>query len=47
MNLIRGAIMIVYPAYYGLPEWDPVYMILEDKMNFKAFYPDSDWKECN
>ena len=37
--------MIVYPGYYGLPEWDPVQMILEDNMNFKAYYPDCDWKE--
>lgn len=39
--------MIVYPGYHGLPEWDPVHMILEDKMIFKAFYPDCEWKDIN
>ena len=39
--------MIVYPGYHGLPEWDPVYMILEDKIDFKAFYPDSEWKDVD
>jgi hypothetical protein len=45
VNLMKGAIMIAYPAYYGLPEWDPVYMMLEDKMNYKAFFPDCDFVE--
>jgi hypothetical protein len=32
---LRGAIMIVYPAYHGLPEWEPVRMILENKYDFE------------
>jgi len=24
VNNLRGAIMICYPAYHGLPEWEPV-----------------------
>ena len=32
---LRGAIMIGYPAYHGLPEWDPVRMILERTFPFE------------
>ena len=35
--------MIGYPGYHGLPIWDPVYEILEDKIDFKARFPDCDW----
>lgn len=37
--------MIAYPAYYDLPEWEPVYLILENKMDFKINYPDCNWLE--
>ena len=30
INLLKGAVMIAYPAYYELPEWEPVYLILEN-----------------
>lgn len=32
---LRGAIMIGYPAYYGLPEYEPVRMILEKSFPFE------------
>jgi len=32
---IRGAVMIVYPAYHGLPEWEPVRLILENKFEWE------------
>jgi hypothetical protein len=35
-SCLRGAIMIGYPGYYGLPEWDPVRLVLEDKFDFPA-----------
>lgn len=41
-NLLRGAVMIAYPAYHGMPTWDHVYLILEDKINFPAAWPDCD-----
>lgn len=41
--LFRGAVMIAYPGYHGLPEWDPVWLILEEKMNYPAMYPDCEW----
>lgn len=31
INLIRGGVMIGYPAYYGLGEWEPCRVIFEDK----------------
>ena len=40
INLLRGSVMIAYPAYHGLPDWDYVYLILEEKMNFPAIWPD-------
>lgn len=45
LMLLKGGIMIVYPGYYGLPEWDPVFQILEDKMVLLAHYPDCEWIE--
>lgn len=39
--------MIAYPAYYDLPEWEPVYLILENKMDFMVQYPDCNWLEEN
>ena len=41
--LLRGATMIAFPGFHGLPEWEPVCMILEDKFNFLAHFPDCDW----
>lgn len=35
--------MIAYPGYHGLPEWDPVYILLEDKENVNQLYPNSNW----
>jgi len=29
IDLIRGAVMIGYPGYHGLPEWEPVRLLLE------------------
>jgi len=34
INTLRGAVMIAYPAYHGLPEWEPARMILEEKFDF-------------
>lgn len=45
INLLKGAVMIAYPGYYNLPEWDPVYLILEGKMDFPTTYPDCNWLE--
>jgi len=38
-------VMISYPAYHGLYEWDPVYMILEDQMDFFAYFADIEWHD--
>jgi hypothetical protein len=37
-------VMIAYPGFYDLPEWDIVYMILERKIDFLAFWPDCEVK---
>lgn len=34
INTLRGAVMIAYPAYHGLPTWEPARMILEEKFDF-------------
>lgn len=41
INNLRGAIMIVFPAYHGLPEWEPARMILEDKFDFTGLSTDN------
>lgn len=28
--------MIAYPAYHGLPEWEPAVLILENKFDFEG-----------
>lgn len=40
LNNMRGMVMIAYPAYYGLPEWDYTYLLLEDKCDYLAVWPD-------
>lgn len=35
LNNLRGAVMIGYPAYHGIPEWEPVRMILEESFPFE------------
>ena len=30
-DLLRAAVMISYPGYFGLPAWEPVRILLEDK----------------
>ena len=34
INNLRGAVMICYPAYHGLPTYEAARFILEDKDNF-------------
>ncbi|CDJ60050.1 hypothetical protein, conserved [Eimeria maxima] len=31
LNVLQGALQIAYPANHGLPSWEPVRLILEDK----------------
>jgi hypothetical protein len=47
MDILRGIIMMAYPGYYGLPDWEPCRLFLEnrelenpnfDENNF--FYPE-------
>jgi hypothetical protein len=33
IELIRAGVMIGYPGYYGLPDWEPVRVFLEDKQD--------------
>ena len=40
LDKMRGMVMIAYPAYHGLPNWEYVVMILEEEMDFKAYWPD-------
>ena len=47
VSLFRGMMMIAYPAYHGLPDWDPVHTILEDKVDCRALWPDIDWFVAN
>lgn len=34
LDIIRGVIMMAYPAYYGLGEWEPIRVILENGEEF-------------
>ena len=47
INCIKGAVMIVYPGYYNLPNWDLTYLVLEDKLDYLAAYPDCDWLDAD
>ena len=31
MNLMKGAVMMAYPAYHGLPPWEPCILIFENR----------------
>ena len=33
-DIIRGLVMMAYPAYYGLGEWEPIKVILENREEF-------------
>jgi len=39
--------MIAYPAYHGMPQWDPVYEILEETIHIPDVYNDTEWYEGN
>jgi len=34
LDLIRGLVMMAYPAYHGLGEWEPIKVILENREEF-------------
>lgn len=36
INKLRGAVMIAYPGYHGLPEWEPALLILENKHTWEG-----------
>jgi hypothetical protein len=31
IDILKAGVMIGYPSYYGLPEWEPCKVILEEK----------------
>lgn len=35
LDLIRGLIMMAYPAYHGLGDWEPIRVILENREEFE------------
>eukprot|EP01017_Pseudomicrothorax_dubius_P049280 TRINITY_DN9143_c0_g1_i1.p1 TRINITY_DN9143_c0_g1~~TRINITY_DN9143_c0_g1_i1.p1 ORF type:complete len:306 (-),score=58.42 TRINITY_DN9143_c0_g1_i1:22-891(-) len=46
IDLLRGAIMIVYPGYFGLPDWEPVPKLLENKFDLASFSNENiDWHD--
>lgn len=34
MDCFRGLIMMAYPGYHGLAEWEPIRVILENQEEF-------------
>jgi hypothetical protein len=34
LDIIRGLMMMAYPAFYGLGEWEPIKVILENREDF-------------
>ena len=47
VKLMRGAVMIAYPAYHGMPQWDYVYLILEEKGEVTFMWPDTEWLQAS
>ena len=31
IDILKAGVMIGYPGYYGLPDWEPVRLLLEEK----------------
>jgi len=46
IETLRGMVMIAYPAYHGLYEWDLVYRVLEEEIDYFAEFPDIEWHEA-
>jgi hypothetical protein len=34
LDIIRGLVMMAYPAYHGLGDWEPIKVILENREEF-------------
>merc|ERR1711935_615761 len=45
VETLRGMVMIAYPAYHGLFDWDIVYQILEDQVDYPNFFPECEWHD--
>jgi len=43
IEILRGMVMIAYPAYHGLYEWDHVHMLLEQDVKPYEIYGDVEW----
>ena len=43
VSLLKGAVMIAYPAYHGMPPWDHAYLILEESGDLQSLWPDLEW----
>jgi hypothetical protein len=41
IDTLRGAIMIAYPGYHGLPEWEPVRQMFENQFDYANFMGDN------
>ena len=37
---LRGAVMIAYPGYFSLPEYEPAREVLENKIDFQYIQTD-------
>lgn len=35
LDILKAGVMIAYPGYYGLPQWEPCLLLLEDKTDIK------------
>jgi len=36
LDICRGLMMMAYPGFYGLGEWEPIWVILENKEEFDS-----------
>lgn len=34
LDICRGLMMMAYPGFYGLGDWEPIWVILENKEEF-------------
>lgn len=50
MDVFRGLMMMAYPGYHGLGEWEPIWLLLENKDNWHNNTDMSDFldpKKCS
>ena len=45
LMILKGSVMIAFPGYHGIPNWEPLFLMLEEKFDFLNQMNDSGWLE--